>query len=95
MSDTDDERIAELEDAVRRDDPRFAKRLGAGRPCRPREYRRWRLCLLVTFAVAATLAGAAAGQELLIAVGLILLGGSAHLWAVEPYRRRRHGGGRQ
>lgn len=36
MTDSDDERIAEIEAVLWHDDPRFARGLGRGRPRRPR-----------------------------------------------------------
>ncbi|GCB52389.1 DUF3040 domain-containing protein [Streptomyces sp. NL15-2K] len=40
MPQSDDERLVDLEAWLEHDDPRFARALGAGRPARPREYRR-------------------------------------------------------
>jgi hypothetical protein len=50
---TDDDRIADLEARLRRDDPRFARGLDQGRPRRPREYRRGRAWLVMALALAA------------------------------------------
>lgn len=42
MRQPDDEHLVELAARLERDDPRFARALGSGRPARPREYRRTR-----------------------------------------------------
>ena len=36
MAGSDDKRLGEIESRLHREDPRFARELGAGRPCRQR-----------------------------------------------------------
>ncbi|UGQ13319.1 DUF3040 domain-containing protein [Yinghuangia sp. ASG 101] len=92
MSETHDKRIAELEEQFRKDDPRFARHLAAGHPYPPREYRRRGVPALAVSGLVAFVLGAVTGQGLLVAAGLVALGGATHMWAVGP-RRGGHSGG--
>lgn len=87
MTESDDERIADLEAALWHDDPRFASGLGKGRPRRPREYRQGRAWLAMTLAVAAVVTGAMVPHGLLLAAGLIMTALAVNLF--DPTRRRR------
>ncbi|MGW0393502.1 DUF3040 domain-containing protein [Streptomyces sp. NPDC003042] len=92
MTDSDDERIAELEAVLWHDDPRFARALGKGRPRRPREYRNGRARLIMACALAVMVAGAAARLGTLLAVGLILAAIAAHLFDTSRRRGPRRPG---
>ncbi|MGC9378245.1 DUF3040 domain-containing protein [Streptomyces sp. MH13] len=87
MPGSDDQRLGEIASRLHRDDPRFARALGAGRPLRPREYRRVRVWLLLATALAALGAGIALAHGLLIAAGLVLAGIAGEL--LDPHRRSR------
>ncbi|MCI4078814.1 DUF3040 domain-containing protein [Streptomyces sp. MMS21 TC-5] len=87
MPESDDERIADLEAALRHDDPRFAQGLGRGRPRRPREYRRGRAWLAMVLAVAAVVTGAVVPHGLLLATGLVMAALAVNLF--DTTRRRR------
>ncbi|NGO49298.1 DUF3040 domain-containing protein [Streptomyces ureilyticus] len=89
MAHFDDEHLRDLEARMRRDDPRFAKALGSGRPCRPREYRHGRAWLVLAIALACLGVGMALPQGILIAVGLVLAGAAGHLF--DPQRARPRG----
>lgn len=91
MARFDDEHLRDIEAQMRRDDPRFAKALGSGRPCRPREYRRGRAWLVLAIALTCLGIGIAIGQGLLIATGLVLAGIGGHMF--DPHRPKppRHG----
>lgn len=93
MSDTHDQRIAELEEQFRRDDPRFARHLAAGHPYPPREYRRRGVPALTVFGIVAFVLGAMTGQGLLVVAGLVALGGATHMWSVGPHHGRGSGDG--
>ncbi|MFD8050415.1 DUF3040 domain-containing protein [Streptomyces chartreusis] len=84
MARFDDPRLGEIESHLHREDPRFARALGAGRPCQPREYRRTRAWLLLAVALAVLGAGFAMAHGLLIAAGLVLAGMAAEL--LDPQR---------
>ncbi len=89
MAGSHDKRLDEIEARLHRDDPRFARGLGAGRPCRPREYRHTRAWLLLVVALAVLGAGIALAHGLLIATGLVLAGMAGELF--DPQRDpRRH-----
>ncbi|WP_327668075.1 MULTISPECIES: DUF3040 domain-containing protein [unclassified Streptomyces] len=88
MACSDDKRLDEIADRLRREDPRFARAFTSGRPCRPREYRRLRAWLLLAVALAALGVGIALAQGLLIAVGLVMAGMAGEL--LSP-RRNSHG----
>lgn len=89
MPDSDDEKIAGLEARLWRDDPRFARGLGKGRPRRPREYRRGRAWLAMALALAAVISGVALPHGLLLAAGLVLASVSVSLFEIAGRRRNR------
>lgn len=89
MAGSHEKRLGEIESRLHREDPRFARSLGAGRPCRPREYRHTRAWLLLAVALAVLGIGIALAHGLLIATGLVLAGMSGELF--DPQRdARRH-----
>lgn len=88
MPGPDDRRLTEIEALLDREDPRFARALGAGRPCRPREYRNARAWLLLAVAMAVLATGLALAHGLLIATGLVLAGMAAELFDPERDARR-------
>ena len=69
-----------------RDDPRFARGLATGRPCRPREYRHRTTWLLLAGALALLAAGLALQHALPLSAGVIL-----SALAVRLYDQRRSG----
>ncbi|MCM1969530.1 DUF3040 domain-containing protein [Streptomyces sp. G1] len=89
MTDSDDERIADLEAALWHDDPRFARGLGKGRPRRPREYRRGRAWLALLLALAAVVTGVLVPHGLLLAAGLIVAALAVNLLDSSRLRRLR------
>ncbi|MFE4263480.1 DUF3040 domain-containing protein [Streptomyces sp. NPDC056883] len=89
MTDSDDERIADLEAALWHDDPRFARGLGKGRPRRPREYRRGRAWLALLLALAAVVTGVLVPHGLLLAAGLIMAALAVNLLDSNRLRRLR------
>ncbi|MFD8634312.1 DUF3040 domain-containing protein [Streptomyces sp. NPDC059533] len=89
MTDSDDERIADLEAALWHDDPRFARGLGSGRPRRPREYRRGRAWAALLLALAAVVTGVLVPHGLLLAAGLITAALAVNLLDSNRLRRRR------
>ncbi|MFJ6632429.1 DUF3040 domain-containing protein [Streptomyces sp. NPDC091376] len=84
-----DERLQALQEQTERTDPRFARGLGTGRPCRPKEYRRGYVRALPPVALAMLVAGLALPQGLLLAAGLVLAGLAAQLWS-SPRPRGAH-----
>ncbi|WP_240045405.1 DUF3040 domain-containing protein [Streptomyces sp. L-9-10] len=82
----EDRRLGDLATRLRQDDPRFARALEAGSPCRPREYRHGVAWLLVAVALGGFVLGVVVGHGLLIAGGLVLAGAAAHLF--DPDRGR-------
>ncbi|MCX5124617.1 DUF3040 domain-containing protein [Streptomyces sp. NBC_00347] len=92
MTDSDDERIAELEAVLWHDDPRFARALGAGRPRRPREYRNGRAWLTMACALTLMVTGAVVRLGTLLAVGLIMAALAAHLFDTSRRRGPRRPG---
>ncbi|MDQ0988298.1 DUF3040 domain-containing protein [Streptomyces sp. V2I9] len=84
-----DERLRELEQQLRHDDPVFAEAMSGGTPRPPREYRRRTAWLWISVGLAVLGAGIAAGDGLLIAAGLVVSGAAAHLF--DPQRGRLHG----
>ncbi|GGR24065.1 hypothetical protein GCM10010497_27870 [Streptomyces cinereoruber] len=92
MGDSDEERIADLEAVLRRDDPRFARGPGEGRPRRPREYRRGRAWPAMTLALAAVVVGGLVPNGLLLAAGLVMAALAVNLFdsREQRIRRRRH-----
>ncbi|MBT3154945.1 DUF3040 domain-containing protein [Streptomyces sp. CHD11] len=87
MDGPDDKRLHEIEARLHREDPRFARALGHGRPCRPREYRHTRTWLLLAVALAVLGTGIALAHELLIAAGLVLAGVAGEMF--DPHRGER------
>ncbi|MBA2810357.1 DUF3040 domain-containing protein [Streptomyces acidicola] len=88
MAEIDDQRLHEIEARMHRDDPRFAHALGAGKPCRPSEYRHTRAWLLLAVALAVLGTGTALAHGLLIAAGLVLAGVAGELFDPERAVRR-------
>ncbi|WP_030543828.1 DUF3040 domain-containing protein [Streptomyces albus] len=89
MPGSDERLLGEIEARLHREDPRFAHALGAGRPCRPREYRKPWPWLLLVAALAMLGAGIALAHGLLLATGLVLAGMAGEL--LDPERdARRH-----
>ncbi|GAA2570765.1 MULTISPECIES: DUF3040 domain-containing protein [Streptomyces] len=89
MAGSGDKQLSEIEARLHREDPRFARALGAGRPCHPREYRHPRAWLLLAVALAVLGTGIALAHGLLIAAGLVLAGMAGELF--DPQRAaRRH-----
>ncbi|WP_406483873.1 DUF3040 domain-containing protein [Streptomyces sp. NBC_01568] len=89
MTDSDDERIADLEAALWHDDPHFARGLGKGRPRRPREYRRGRAWLAMLLALAAVVTGVLVPHGMLLAAGLIMAALAVNLLDSNRLRRLR------
>ena len=87
MPGPDDRRLKEIEALLDQEDPRFARALEAGRPCRPREYRHARAWLLLAVAMAVLGTGIALAHGLLIATGLVLAGMAGELF--DPERDAR------
>lgn len=86
MPQSEDEGLGALEARLARDDPRFARALGAGRPTRPREYRRTGAWWMLTGAIAVLITGIVVADGLLIAAGLVLTGIAGQLF--DPHRPR-------
>ncbi|MGW1541890.1 DUF3040 domain-containing protein [Streptomyces sp. NPDC002309] len=93
MAQSDGERPVVLAARSERDDSRFTRVLGAGRPVRPREYRHTGAWWTLGVALALLAAGIVVADGPLIAIGLILAGIGAQLR--EPHRARPGRGGRQ
>ncbi|MCW5249851.1 DUF3040 domain-containing protein [Streptomyces sp. SHP 1-2] len=79
-----DDRLAEIEARLRREDPRLARTLARGLPRRSREGRRRWLRLLPAVALALLGLGIALPHGLLIATGLVLAGVAGELLAPGP-----------
>ncbi|CAM5491440.1 DUF3040 domain-containing protein [Streptomyces pilosus] len=88
MDGPDDGRLHEISARLHREDPRFARGLGDGRPRRPREYRYARAWLLLAVALAVLGAGISLAHGLLVAAGLVLAGVAGELF--DPHRGTRH-----
>ncbi|MFB7493696.1 DUF3040 domain-containing protein [Streptomyces sp. NPDC056161] len=86
MTQFDEERLLDLAARLERDDPRFARGLGAGRPARPREYRRTGAWWGLATGGAALAAGVFLPHGLLIAAGLVVMGIAVQL--LDPDRAR-------
>lgn len=86
MPQSDDEHLVDLAARLERDDPRFARALGSGRPTCPREYRRTGAWGTLTVAVALLTAGMAMPAGILAATGLVLVGIAVPLF--DPHRDR-------
>ncbi|GAA0648956.1 hypothetical protein GCM10009535_28550 [Streptomyces thermocarboxydovorans] len=93
MPASDDERLSDIEARLQREDPRFARALGAGRPRSPREYPRLRAWLLFVLALVVLGGGIALAHGLLIAAGLVLAGLAGEMFG--PGRDPRRDGGRR
>ncbi|MEV0938066.1 DUF3040 domain-containing protein [Streptomyces phaeochromogenes] len=89
MTQSDDDRISDLEARLRLDDPRFAHGFGQGRPRRPREYRRGRAWLAMTLALTAVVVGAVLPHGLLLAAGLVGAACAVNLFDTSHQRRLR------
>ncbi|GGV75790.1 DUF3040 domain-containing protein [Streptomyces griseoloalbus] len=74
MPQSDDERLVDLAARLEHEDPRFTRSLSAGRPARPREYRRRCAWWLLAIGVIMLIAGVVVADGLLIAAGLVLAG---------------------
>lgn len=79
MAQFDEEPLDDLEAELREEDPRFARGLARGRPCRPREYRRLLVWLLLAAAYAALVVGLAVEHAPLIALGVVLAAAGARV----------------
>ncbi|MEU0027173.1 DUF3040 domain-containing protein [Streptomyces sp. NPDC006335] len=86
MRQPDDEHLVELAARLERDDPRFVRALGSGRPARPREYRRTGAWGTLTLALSLLAAGTALPAGILVAAGLVLAGIAVPLF--DPHRDR-------
>ncbi|CAM5356504.1 DUF3040 domain-containing protein [Streptomyces chartreusis] len=84
MTGSDEKRLQEISARLHRDDPRFTRALAAGRPCRPREYRRTPAWLLLAVGLAVLSAGLVLAHGLLIAAGLALAGMAGELFDSLP-----------
>ncbi|MFE3849799.1 DUF3040 domain-containing protein [Streptomyces griseorubiginosus] len=82
----DDEHLVDLANRLGRDDPRFARALGSGRPARPREYRRTGAWCTLGVAMTLLTAGMALPEGILVAAGLVLAGIAVPLF--DPHRDR-------
>ncbi|MDH6214045.1 DUF3040 domain-containing protein [Streptomyces pseudovenezuelae] len=91
MHRNDAERLADLEARLEQDDPRFTHALRAGRPARPREYRRTGLWYGLAVGAAVLIAGVVVPDGLLIATGLVLMGIAAQLLDPRQAPPRRRG----
>ncbi|KOX24445.1 MULTISPECIES: DUF3040 domain-containing protein [unclassified Streptomyces] len=90
MGDSDEGRNAALEAVLWRDDPRFARGPGEGRPRRPREYRRGRAWLAMGLALAAVVVGGIVPHGLLLAAGLVTAALAVNLFDPRERRLGRH-----
>lgn len=84
-----DRRLREIEERLRREDPRLARALATGRPHEPRAYRRRALWLLLAVALAVLGTGVVVAHGLLIAAGLVLAGVAGELLSPGPGARER------
>ncbi|MFF1720862.1 DUF3040 domain-containing protein [Streptomyces sviceus] len=89
MRQPDDEHLVDLAARLERDDPRFARALGSGRPARPREYRRAGAWGTLAVALALLATGMALPEGLLVALGLVLAGIAVPLFDPQRDRPRR------
>lgn len=88
MARPDDEHLVDLAARLERDDPRFARALGSGRPARPREYRRTGAWGTLALAVLLLASGMALPEGILVAAGLVLAGIAVPLF--DPHRDGPH-----
>ncbi|MFF7640227.1 DUF3040 domain-containing protein [Streptomyces canus] len=86
MRQPDDEHLVDLAARLERDDPRFARALGSGRPARPRQYRRTGAWGTLALALALLATGMALPEGLLVALGLVLAGIAVPMF--DPHRDR-------
>ncbi|RDG36234.1 DUF3040 domain-containing protein [Streptomyces corynorhini] len=80
MATNEDQRLGDLAERLRRDDPRLAHALRTGTPCSPREYRHGTAWTMLAVALGGLALGIVIGHGLLIAAGLVLAGAAAHLF---------------
>ncbi|MEQ8145904.1 DUF3040 domain-containing protein [Streptomyces sp. OP7] len=85
MPQSDDDRLVDLAARLEHEDPRFARSLAAGRPARPREYRRAGAWWVLIAGLGMLVAGIVVPDGLLIAAGLVTSGIGVQL--IDPYRR--------
>ncbi|MET7641604.1 DUF3040 domain-containing protein [Streptomyces sp. NPDC005438] len=78
---------------MRRKDPRFARALATGQPCRPREYRHGRAWAVLGLSLLVLTLGLVLRQGLLLASGLVMAGAAGHLF--DPQRDRYRQGPRR
>ncbi|MFE7901979.1 DUF3040 domain-containing protein [Streptomyces sp. NPDC057424] len=95
MPQSENHRLVDLEARLEREDPRFTRAMRAGRPVRPREYRRTGAWWGLALGVAVLACGIALAQGLLIAGGLVLVGMAAQLADPDPARMTPRGFGRR
>ncbi|MFF7051197.1 DUF3040 domain-containing protein [Streptomyces griseorubiginosus] len=88
MGRPDDEHLVDLAARLEREDPRFARALGSGRPARPREYRRTGAWGTLAVAVLLLASGMALPEGILVAAGLVLAGIAVPLF--DPHRDEPH-----
>jgi len=86
MPQPDDEHLVDLAARLARDDARFARALGSGRPARPREYRRTGAWGTLAVAVILLTVGMVLPEGILVATGLVLAGIAVPLF--DPHRDR-------
>ncbi|MEU6350851.1 DUF3040 domain-containing protein [Streptomyces sp. NPDC047072] len=84
MPQSDDEHLVDLAARLERDDPRFARALGSGRPARPREYRRAGAWGTLGAAGVLVTAGVVLPEGILVAAGLVLGGIAVPMF--DPHR---------
>ena len=94
MARFDEQALAVLEVETERDDPRFARGLGTGRPCRPREYRFGVLWVLILAAPGSLVLGLALKQALLVAGSVMLAAVASRLHDRRHDRPRSRPAGR-
>ncbi|WP_351231588.1 DUF3040 domain-containing protein [Streptomyces sp. NPDC002133] len=73
--------LRDLEEQLEQSDLRYVRGLEAGRPRRPREYRRGPAWALLVLSVAMLVTGLVLPQGLILAAGLVTAGATAHLFA--------------
>ncbi|MET7297052.1 DUF3040 domain-containing protein [Streptomyces griseoloalbus] len=89
MPQSDDERLVDLSARLEHKDPRLVRPLSAGRPARPREYRRRSAWGLLAMGVIMLIGGVIVADGLLIAAGLVLTGIAVQL--LDPDHPRTRG----
>ncbi|WP_369206498.1 DUF3040 domain-containing protein [Streptomyces sp. PU-14G] len=78
--------LDEMEARMRSEDPRFARAMESGRPCRPREYRRGAAWSSLAVGVTLFGLGVVISDGILLTSGLVVAGAAGHLF--DPERRR-------